>query len=78
MLVIKVLGTGCPKCKQTVDVIQHVIQEQGLEAQVQKVEDLMEIMEYNILSTPAVVINEVVVSKGKVPTQEEVKAFLNQ
>lgn len=75
---IKVLGTGCPKCKRTTDVILQAIAQSGIEADVEKVEDIERIMTYNILTTPAVVVDGRVVIKGRVPTIDEVKAFLLQ
>lgn len=74
---IKILGTGCPKCKQTEAIVRQTLQECGIEANVQKVEDIQQIMQYNILSTPAVVVDEVVKFKGRVPTSSEVKTLLN-
>ena len=49
---IKILGTGCPKCKKTTALVEEVVKETGVEATVEKVEDIMEIIKYNILSTP--------------------------
>ena len=69
---VKILGTGCPKCKQTTAIVEEVIKENGLDATVEKVEDIMKIMEYNVLSTPAVVIDEVVSIKGRVPSKSDV------
>ena len=74
---IKILGTGCPKCKNTTSLVKEVVQETGVEATIEKVEDIMEIMKYNILSTPAVVINEEVAIKGRVPSKSELTALLN-
>ncbi|MCB0583861.1 MAG: TM0996/MTH895 family glutaredoxin-like protein [Phaeodactylibacter sp.] len=74
---IKILGTGCPKCKQTEAVVRQVAEELGVEAQIEKVEDIVQILAYNILSTPAVVVDDKVVIKGRVPTPGEVKAILN-
>ena len=74
---IKILGTGCPKCKQTEAIVRQTLQECGVEANVQKVEDIQQIMQYNILSTPAVVVDEVVKIKGRVPTTSELKTILN-
>jgi small redox-active disulfide protein 2 len=74
---IKILGTGCPKCKQTEAIVRQALAEMGMEAQVEKVEDMMQIMSYNILSTPAVVVDEVVQLKGRVPSLGEVKEILS-
>ena len=74
---IKILGTGCPKCKQTEAIVRQALTEMGMEAQVEKVEDMMQIMSYNILSTPAVVVDEVVKLKGRVPSLGEVKEILS-
>ncbi|MEO9870641.1 thioredoxin family protein [Ekhidna sp.] len=76
MKTIKILGMGCPKCKQTEAVVQKAIKELGIDAEVIKVEDIQQIMQYNILSTPALVIDEVVKSKGYVPTIAEIKNAL--
>lgn len=76
MKTIKILGMGCPKCKQTEGVVQKAILELGVDAEVMKVEDLQQIMQYNVLSTPALVIDEVVKLKGRVPTVAEVKEAL--
>lgn len=74
---IKVLGPGCAKCKSTYKVIEKVIQENNLEdVKLTKVDDIMEIMNYNIMSTPAVVVDEVVKLKGQVPSESDVKKLL--
>jgi small redox-active disulfide protein 2 len=74
--VVKVLGTGCPKCKQTTAIINEVVNVNKLDATVIKVEDIMEIMTYNVMSTPAVVIDETVVIKGRVPSKDEIFELL--
>ncbi len=74
---IKVLGTGCPKCIQTTQVITDAVNQSGVEASIEKVEDIMEIMKYNVMSTPAVVINDEIVIKGRVPSVKEVVELLN-
>ncbi len=75
--IIKVLGSGCPKCKQTTAAVMKVVEDNQIDATVEKVEDIMEIMNYNILSTPAVVIDEEVRIKGRVPSQTELLELLN-
>lgn len=73
---IKVLGPGCAKCKSTYNVIEKVIKENNLDVKLTKVDDIMEIMNYNIMITPAVVVDEVVKIKGQVPTESDVKKLL--
>ena len=73
---IKVLGTGCCKCKTTYAVIEKVIKENNITATLTKVEDIMEIMNYNILTTPAVVVDDEVKIKGYVPIEREIKELL--
>ena len=68
---IKILGTGCPKCKQTTEIAETAIKELNINAEIIKVTDLNEIMNYNVMMTPAVVIDEEVKSSGKVPTKDE-------
>ena len=70
--VVKVLGTGCPKCKQTTAIIKEVVRDNKLNVEVVKVEDIMEIMKYNVMTTPAVVIGEKVIIKGRVPSKDEI------
>ena len=78
MKYIKILGTGCPKCKKTTALVEEAVKETGVDATIEKVEDLMEIMKYNILSTPAVVINEEIAIKGRLPSKSELKELLSQ
>ncbi len=73
---IKVLGTGCKKCKATKEAIGQVVNELGIDAQVEEVTEMDEIMKYNVLATPGVVIDGKVVSKGKVPKKKEVEGWL--
>jgi len=75
-ILIKILGTGCTKCKQTTEVIQQVVDENKLKVEIEKIEDIMKIMEYNVMSTPAVVINGEVIIKGRVPSKNEIKEIL--
>ena len=73
---IKILGTGCPKCKALEKVTRDVVAENGIEANVTKVEDIMDIMKFGVMTTPALVVDGVVVMKGHVPSKEEVKKLL--
>jgi small redox-active disulfide protein 2 len=73
---IKVLGPGCSKCKSTYNIIEKVLKENNIHAKLTKVDDIMEMMNYNIMTTPAVVIDEVVKMKGQVPTESDVKKLL--
>ena len=67
---------GCLKCKTTYVIIENVIKEHNINAKLTKVEDIMEIMNYNILATPAVVIDGEVKIKGYVPSEREIKELL--
>lgn len=73
---ILVLGPGCSKCRRTYEVVTQVVQASGLPAQVTEVNDIQEILRYDVLSTPAVVIDGKVAVKGKVPSAEEVRQLL--
>ncbi|WP_298881064.1 thioredoxin family protein [uncultured Polaribacter sp.] len=74
--VIKVLGTGCTKCKMMLETVNNVVSENNIDATIVKVEDIMEIMEYNVLSTPVLVIDEVITIKGRVPSKDEIIELL--
>jgi small redox-active disulfide protein 2 len=74
---IKVLGSGCANCQTTQKLIESVLAEQHITATVEKVEDLKDIMRYGVMSTPAVVIDEVVVHSGSVPKREAITAWLS-
>lgn len=73
---IKILGTGCAKCKTTQEVVEKIVAESGIQATITKVEDIMDIMKYNIMSTPAVVVDEAIKIKGRVPSEAEVRQAL--
>ncbi len=75
---IKVLGPGCPKCKSLEKLVQETVQEMQLDATVTKVEDIMEIMQYNIIATPALVINGKVVLKGVLPSKMQLQTILSK
>ena len=73
---IAILGTGCPKCKQTAEVVRHAVEQAGIDATIYKVEDIQEIMKFRVMTTPAVAVDGQVRISGKVPTVDEVKALL--
>lgn len=72
---IKVLGTGCSTCKALFSTVEQVVSDLGLEANVMKEEDIVKIMEYNVMTLPALVVDEKVVAKGKL-NYEQVKEIL--
>ena len=76
MLTIKVLGPGCANCVNLANLTQRAINNLSIEAKVEKVTDYAEIMKYRILGTPGLVINEKVVSAGRVPNEAEITTFL--
>ncbi len=74
--IIKILGTGCPKCKTTTKLVEEVVKENNIDAEIIKVEDIMDIMEYNVLSTPVLVVDEKIMVKGRVPSKDEIIQLL--
>jgi small redox-active disulfide protein 2 len=76
MLTIKVLGSGCANCKRVEQIVRKTITDTGIEAEVIKVTDYAEIMAYNVMSTPGLVINEKIVSTGRIPAPAEVTTWL--
>jgi small redox-active disulfide protein 2 len=76
MLTIKVLGSGCANCKRVDQIVHKIITEMNIEAEVIKVTDYNAITAYNILSTPGLVINEKVVSTGRIPSPAEVTTWI--
>ena len=76
MTQIKVLGPGCPKCKTTYNNVLEALKQTNIEANVEKVEDIEEMMKYNILTTPVLMINERIKIKGRVAQVNEILALL--
>jgi len=74
---IKILGTGCPKCKALDRSVRKVVEENQIDAEITKVEDIMDIMNYGVMRTPGLVIDGKVVVSGRLPSAEEIKKFLN-
>ena len=75
---IKVLGPGCPKCQQTEKIVKETVAESGIEAQVEKITDIMKIMTYGVMGTPAVVVDGQVKSSGKIPKKEEILNWIKK
>ena len=73
---IKVLGPGCAKCKTTYTLVEKVIKKNGLDVELTKVDDIMEMMSYSIMTTPAIVVDGEVKIKGRVPSEREIKEIL--
>ena len=76
MLTIKILGSGCENCKRLAWLDDRVVNHMGVQAQIVKVTDYAEIMQYPIMSTPGLVINEKLVSSGRIPSETEISVFL--
>lgn len=78
MKYVKVLGGGCTSCKVTYKLIEDIAREQGATIDLQKVEDMQDIMAYDVMSTPAVVINETVVHRGGVPKRQQIEDWISE
>lgn len=75
---IKVLGTGCAKCKSLEKAAKDAVEKTGVNASITKVEDIVEIMNFGVMTTPALVIDGVVVVKGKVPSVDEISRLITK
>ncbi|MDP4289747.1 MAG: thioredoxin family protein [Bacteroidota bacterium] len=73
---IKILGTGCPNCKTLDKLTREVVEKNGIKANITKVEDILEIIKYGVMSVPALVVDGKVVVNGRVPSSEEIKQLL--
>lgn len=76
MLTVKVLGTGCPNCQKLEAAARQALEQTGIQAELVKVTDMVEIMQYDILSTPGLVLNEKVVSSGRIPSPQEIAGWV--
>lgn len=74
---IKVLGPGCAKCKKTQQTVEKAVEESGKNIKVTKVDDIMKIMEYGVMRTPAIVVNEKVLLSGKIPSKNEIMEIID-
>ncbi|MCD6156708.1 MAG: TM0996/MTH895 family glutaredoxin-like protein [Candidatus Atribacteria bacterium] len=75
---IKVLGMGCPKCKSLEENTRKALQELGISANIEKIQDVNKITEYNVMFTPGLVVNGEVKVAGKVPSKEEIKKIIQE
>jgi len=75
-MIIKILGTGCSKCNKLAKLVKEIIEENDLEASVEKVEDMKDIMSYGIMSTPGLVIDEEIKASGTVPSKKKIKKMM--
>jgi small redox-active disulfide protein 2 len=75
-MLIQVLGTGCTKCKTLHEIVKKAVEETGVDAQVEKVEDIQKIMAFEVLMTPGLVIDGEVKTAGRVPSAEEIKRLI--
>lgn len=73
---IKVLGPGCPKCQQTEKVVKEAVAASGINAQIEKVTNVLDIARYGVLGTPAVVVDGQVKSVGKIPKKEDILSWI--
>jgi small redox-active disulfide protein 2 len=76
MLTIKVLGPGCPNCSQVEENVRKAVKMMAVEAQIEKVTDRAEFQKYNLLATPGLVVNEQLVSAGRIPSEAEVMTWM--
>ncbi len=77
-MIIKILGTGCPKCKKLEENARKAVAELSIDAQIEKVTDLDQIMDYGVMMTPALVIDEKVVASGKILSADDIKQIFNK
>jgi small redox-active disulfide protein 2 len=75
---IEILGVGCPKCKELTKNAEEAVKELGVAAEISKVTDIIKIVEYNVMMTPALVIDGIVVSSGKVLSKDDIKKIISR
>lgn len=74
---IKVLGTGCANCKATLKLVEEIAREKGIEIQLEKVEEIKDIMSYGVMSTPGVVVDGKVVHSGGIPDRAKIASWIS-
>ncbi len=75
---IEILGTGCPKCKKLMELTVEAVNETGVNAEVKKVDQINDIINYGVMITPALAIDGKVVVAGKIPSKEEIKNLIKK
>ena len=75
---VQILGTGCPKCRKLAELAETAVKELGVEAEIVKVTDLNDIMDFNVMITPALAVDGEVKSAGRIPGLEEIKGWLGR
>jgi len=75
---IKILGGGCPKCERLEAVTRSVVEELGIDASFTKVKSMKEIMAFDVMTTPALVVDEKVLSSGRIPDRDEIRSWLEE
>jgi small redox-active disulfide protein 2 len=78
MINIKILGIGCPKCRKLEEKVKEVVSANNITAEVEKVTDVKDVMKYNIMMTPGLVINEKLKSSGNIPKDEQILNWINE
>ena len=78
MLNIKILGIGCPRCRKLEEKVKEVVSENNIDAEVNKVTDVSDMMKYNIMMTPGLVINEKLKSSGNIPKDEQILNWIKE
>jgi small redox-active disulfide protein 2 len=78
MMNIKVLGPGCANCKRLEQIARKVVDSVGINAEIEKVTDYQKILDYGVMSTPGLVINEKVVSFGRIPSEDEIQSWVKE
>jgi small redox-active disulfide protein 2 len=77
-MIIKILGVGCPKCRRLEEKVKDVVKQNNIDAEFEKVTDVKEMMKYNIMMTPGLVINEKLKSSGSIPKDEQILSWIKE
>ncbi len=75
---IEILGTGCAKCKKLMEVTKKTVAELGINAEIVKVDKIDEIMNYGVMMTPAIAVDEEIKAAGRIPSKDEIKKWINE